>query len=183
MTDDEANMIKGSLYFISACVAPLLGLMMDKVGRNIFWLFLAVLAALISQCILLIRDDPPVQFQLYIGLLLRGGAYGLLTVAIWPLVALKIPSEQLGTAYGLLKALMHLGTALFTIAAHVIKEESTDKIKVHYVYVEVSRELGRAKFIKEFFLSDVLHFSAVRLSPLHHLDVDPRLHLHQHQSP
>ena len=42
-SSQESNKIIGLIYLISAPVSPMLGLLLDKVGKNITWVFLAVL--------------------------------------------------------------------------------------------------------------------------------------------
>ena len=51
-TSQEANSIIGLIYLISAPVSPLLGLLLDKVGKNITWCFLAILASGGCHCLL-----------------------------------------------------------------------------------------------------------------------------------
>ena len=41
-TNQQANKIIGLIYLVSAPASPLLGLVIDKTGRNISWVFLSV---------------------------------------------------------------------------------------------------------------------------------------------
>ena len=127
--------MSGLIYLISAPVSPLLGLLLDKVGKNITWCFLAILASGGCHCLLAFTQASP-----YIGMIVMGVAYSLLASALWPIVALQIPEYQLGTAYGLMQAIQvshhpckeksidviiiqNLGTALITMAAGTIVDE------------------------------------------------------------
>ena len=114
-TSADANKIIGLIYLISAPVSPLLGLLLDKVGKNITWVFLAVLASAGCHCLLAFTSVTP-----YLGMIVLGVAYSLLASALWPIAALLIPEYQLGTAYGLMQAIQNLGTALITMAAGTI---------------------------------------------------------------
>lgn len=49
---DAANFINGIIYIISAICAPGLGLVIDKTGRNLFWVFLSILGTLGSHMFL-----------------------------------------------------------------------------------------------------------------------------------
>lgn len=49
---DAAGFINGVIYIISAFCAPLLGLVIDKTGRNLFWVFLSILGTLVSHMFL-----------------------------------------------------------------------------------------------------------------------------------
>ena len=126
MSSNEANKIIGLVYLISAPVSPALGLLLDKVGKNITWVFLAVLASGGCHCLLAFTQVSP-----YLGMVVMGVAYSLLASALWPIAALLIPEYQLGTAYGLMQAIQNLGTALITMAAGTIVDE------YGYVWLEV----------------------------------------------
>lgn len=49
---DAANFINGIIYIISAVCAPGLGFVIDKTGRNLFWVFSSILGTLISHFLL-----------------------------------------------------------------------------------------------------------------------------------
>ena len=44
--ESHANGVSSIVYIISAVASPFLGLIVDMTGRNIFWIFLAVLVSL-----------------------------------------------------------------------------------------------------------------------------------------
>jgi len=125
-TSQEANKIIGLVYLVSAPASPLLGLMIDKTGRNISWVFLAVLISLGCHGLLNFTLVDP-----YVAIVILGVAYSLLASALWPIAALLIPEYQLGTAYGLMQAIQNLGTALITMAAGTIVDE------YNYYYLEI----------------------------------------------
>ena len=114
-SNQESNKNIGVIYLISAPVSPVLGLLLDKVGKNITWVFLAVLISGGCHCLLAFTQVSP-----YLGMIVMGVAYSLLASALWPIAALLIPEYQLGTAYGLMQAIQNLGTALITMAAGTI---------------------------------------------------------------
>jgi len=117
MDGDSANFITGLIYLVSAPASPLLGLLLDKTGRNVSWCFLAVFASIGCHALLAFTSLNP-----YIAISLLGVAYSLLASALWPIAALIIPEYQLGTAYGLMQALQNLGTALIVMAAGSISD-------------------------------------------------------------
>jgi len=118
MDGDAANFITGLIYLVSAPASPLLGLLMDKTGRNITWVLLAILASIGCHSLLAFSRLNP-----YIAISCMGVAYSLLASALWPIAALIIPEYQLGTAYGLMQAIQNLGTALIVMAAGSISDE------------------------------------------------------------
>ena len=88
-------MITGLIYLISAPASPLLGLLIDKTGLNITYVFVAISVTLFCHIILAFSFLNP-----YIAIIIMGMAYSLLASALWPMAALIIPEYQLGTAYG-----------------------------------------------------------------------------------
>ena len=139
-SNQESNKIIGLIYLISAPVSPVLGLLLDKVGKNITWVFLAVLISGGCHCLLAFTQVSP-----YLGMIVMGVAYSLLASALWPIAALLIPEYQLGTAYGLMQAIQNLGTALITMAAGTIVDE------YGYDWLEV-RVLRNKSLIVDFML-------------------------------
>lgn len=109
---DDANRVNSIVYIISAVAAPLLGLMVDKVGRNVFWVCLSVLVTIGCHSLLAFTFINP-----YVAMSLLGVAYSLLASALWPMVALVIPEYQLGTAYGIAQSVQNLGLAVITLIA------------------------------------------------------------------
>ena len=97
-TNQEANKIIGLIYLVSAPASPMLGLVIDKTGRNISWVFLSVLISIGCYALLNFTLLNP-----YIAVVILGVAYSLLASALWPICALIIPEYQLGTAYGLMQ--------------------------------------------------------------------------------
>lgn len=93
---DAANKVNSIVYLISAIASPLLGLLVDKTGKNIFWVFLSILVSIGSHGLLAFTFVNP-----YVGMCILGLAYSMLASALWPMVALVIPEYQLGTAYGM----------------------------------------------------------------------------------
>ncbi|CAL4250124.1 unnamed protein product, partial [Meganyctiphanes norvegica] len=94
---DEANAngVSSLVYVISAFASPVLGAVVDLMGRNILMVFIAVLTTLLCHGVLAFTFLNP-----YIPMSIMGLAYSLLASALWPMVALIIPEHQLGTAYG-----------------------------------------------------------------------------------
>lgn len=92
----EANFISSIVYIISAIASPLFGYVIDKTGRNVFWILVSVLGTIFGHSLLAFTFVNP-----YIGMIAMGLAYSMLASSLWPLVALIIPEYQLGTAYGM----------------------------------------------------------------------------------
>lgn len=96
MMPDEANTVNSIVYLISAIASPLFGFVIDKVGRNVTWVFCATISTLLAHFLLTFTHLDP-----YIGMSIMGLSYSMLAASLWPLVSLIVPEYQLGTAYGL----------------------------------------------------------------------------------
>ncbi|PSN30823.1 Major facilitator superfamily domain-containing protein 1 [Blattella germanica] len=116
---ENANTLNSIVYIISAVASPLLGLVVDKVGKNVFWVFLSVLVSIGCHGLLAFTFINP-----YVAMIILGVAYSMLASALWPMVALVIPEYQLGTAYGIAQSVQNLGLAVITLAAGKIVDSS-----------------------------------------------------------
>ncbi|CAG9813926.1 unnamed protein product, partial [Phaedon cochleariae] len=114
-SNEDANTISSIVYIISGVSSPILGLIIDKTGMNIFWICFGVCATIGSHILLGFTMLNP-----YVGIVLMGISYSCLASSLWPLVSLIIPDYQLGTAYGFAGAIQNLGLAIISIITGVI---------------------------------------------------------------
>ncbi|XP_054714124.1 major facilitator superfamily domain-containing protein 1-like [Uloborus diversus] len=126
LSQSEANLVDGIPYIISAFASPVLGLMVDKIGRNLLWVFVAVLLTLICHLLIGLTFINPWYLMIPIGL-----TYSLLACGLWPMVALEVPEYQLGTAYGIMQSIQNLGLAVVALAAGAIVDSKG------YIFLEV----------------------------------------------
>ena len=119
LTPSQANICNSLVYLISAGASPVLGILVDKTGRNLIWLIVAIAFTLGSHAVLAFTFITP-----YFAMSVMGVSYSLLACALWPLVAMVIPEYQLGTAYGFMQAIQNLGLAVVAIAAGKICDTS-----------------------------------------------------------
>lgn len=114
-SNSNANFVTGLIYLISAPASPLLGILIDKTGRNVLYVFISIVITLLCHIMLAFTFINP-----YVAIIVMGIAYSLLASALWPIAALIIPEYQLGTAYGLMQAIQNLGLAALTMLAGAI---------------------------------------------------------------
>ena len=115
----KANICNSLVYLISAGASPVLGILVDKTGRNIIWLIIAIVFTLGSHVLLALTFVTP-----FLAMSIMGVAYSLLACALWPLVAMIIPENQLGTAYGFMQSIQNLGLAVVSLLAGKIADSS-----------------------------------------------------------
>ncbi|XP_026875617.2 major facilitator superfamily domain-containing protein 1 isoform X3 [Electrophorus electricus] len=114
------------VYILSAPASPVLGLLVDKTGKNITWVLCAVVTTLLAHMMLAFTFWNP-----WIAMVILGMSYSLLACALWPMVAFVVPEHQLGTAYGFMQSIQNLGLALISMAAGVIVDRRG------YLFLEV----------------------------------------------
>ncbi len=100
----------GLIYLMSAPLSPAMGLMIDKWGRNIGFVFGAVLASIVAHLFFALSFVDPL-----VGIVVLGFGYSLLASALWPIVALIVPENTLGTAYGNLSVFKKTSTFFFSL--------------------------------------------------------------------
>lgn len=107
----KADAADSVIYMISAITSPFIGLLVDKVGRNLVFLLIAGILVMISHMLMAVTF-----INLWIPMIALGFGYSIMCSALWPLVAIVVPQHQLGTAYGVMQAIQNLGLA---VAANV----------------------------------------------------------------
>jgi len=80
--NDEANIVNSLVYWLSAAASPFLGILVDKLGFNLFFLNLGTLATMAAHAML--GFLPGATYIPFIAMVLMGLAYSLLACALWP---------------------------------------------------------------------------------------------------
>ncbi|XP_021351524.1 major facilitator superfamily domain-containing protein 1-like [Mizuhopecten yessoensis] len=119
LSPTAANTINSLVYIISAVASPLFGFLIDRSGKNIFWIIIGTSATIGCHALLAFTFLNP-----FVAMICMGLAYSILASALWPLVAQVIQESQLGTAYGIMQAIQNLGLAVVSIAAGSIVDSS-----------------------------------------------------------
>ncbi|XP_030837710.1 major facilitator superfamily domain-containing protein 1 isoform X1 [Strongylocentrotus purpuratus] len=112
LSPTQANLVNSLVYFISAAASPFFGFIVDKTGRNIFWVALGICLTLVAHGALAFTFLTP-----FATMSLMGIAYSILACALWPIVAFIMPEHQLGTSYGFMQSIQNLGLAVVAVVA------------------------------------------------------------------
>ncbi|XP_063428788.1 major facilitator superfamily domain-containing protein 1-like [Mytilus trossulus] len=110
-----ANNVNSLVYIISAVASPVFGFLIDKTGRNVFWVILGTTVTIGCHALLAFTFINP-----YVAMITMGFSYSVLASALWPIAAQIVPNNQLGTAYGIMQAIQNLGLAVVAIIAGAI---------------------------------------------------------------
>ncbi|CAF0894574.1 unnamed protein product [Rotaria sordida] len=110
-----SNACNSLVYFMSAILSPLLGYVVDKTGRNLYWLMGSITTTIFAHALLAFLFVHPV-----VPLVLMGISYSILAASLWPMVAFLVPKKMLGTAYGFMQSIQNLGLAVMNIFTGLI---------------------------------------------------------------
>ncbi|KPA85565.1 hypothetical protein ABB37_01829 [Leptomonas pyrrhocoris] len=105
-----------SFYQITSAVAsPVIGLVVDAVGRNTHWLILACSCFASIHVVFMTTMIPaPVL------MVLMGGFYSFLVSGLWPSIPWVVPDNVVGVAYGAMTSIQNIGLASFPMLAGAI---------------------------------------------------------------
>ncbi|CAG9784352.1 unnamed protein product [Diatraea saccharalis] len=117
-TPQDANNVNSMVYLLSAALSPFFGILIDKTGRNVMWVIISIVTTIGAHAMLAFTFCNP-----YIGVVSLGISYSLLASGLWPLVALIVQENQLGTAYGICQAVQNFGLATVLILAGIIVDK------------------------------------------------------------
>ena len=91
-------------FFISAGIAPFLGICVDKIGRRGVLVVISSLLVVISCALtgfLVSLSFTTESYTCLIPLILLGLAYSVYASSLWPSIPLVVKPTMLGTAFGL----------------------------------------------------------------------------------
>lgn len=125
----------GLIYLISAFASPVFGILIDKTGLNMTYVFLAVVSSMVGHFLLAFTFLNP-----YVAVVILSLSYSLLASALWPIATFIVPQEQLGTAFGkkmtalntcfnsivsgFMQAIQNFGLATITMLAGLIVDKA-----------------------------------------------------------
>jgi len=106
LTNSSASVVNSLVYILSAVCSPLFGFLIDRSGKNIFWVMAGTIITLGCHALMAFTYVTP-----YVPMILMGLAYSILAASLWPMVSYFVPENQLGTAYGLMQSIQNAGLA------------------------------------------------------------------------
>uniref|UniRef100_A0A0B7AKB9 Lysosomal dipeptide transporter MFSD1 n=1 Tax=Arion vulgaris TaxID=1028688 RepID=A0A0B7AKB9_9EUPU len=119
LSPSSAHAANGLVYIISAVASPVFGFLIDRLGRNVFWVILGIILTLGCHMTLAFSFINP-----FVPMVIMGLSYSVLASALWPMVSLIIPAQQLGTAYGIMQAIQNLGLAVISLVSGILVDQN-----------------------------------------------------------
>ncbi|AYU80168.1 Major Facilitator Superfamily [Leishmania donovani] len=114
-TGDAAARCLSFYQITSAVASPVIGLAVDSVGRNTWWLILACSCFAAIHVLFMTTMIPGAVLMV-----LMGCFYTFLVSGLWPSVPWAVPSTVVGVAYGAMTSIQNIGLALFPMLVGAI---------------------------------------------------------------
>lgn len=111
-------------YTISACLSPLLGRLVDTVGRRAWITMAASVLLVLVHASLALTSIPP-----GLALVGQGLAYAFYASVLWPSVTLVVPKHLTGQAFGIITSIQNIGLAVFPMIVAAVYRGS------HQLYI------------------------------------------------
>ncbi|XP_034482411.1 major facilitator superfamily domain-containing protein 1-like [Drosophila innubila] len=109
-TSTEAETLVWLAFSIMTMFPPIFGFIIDKLGRNLIWIFSATATTIVAFLLLFFTELSPYKTILKMALF-----YSVMASSVLPMVSLIIPEHQLGTAYGFCQFVENLGVLFILI--------------------------------------------------------------------
>lgn len=117
VTREQAGFLSSILTLSAMIMTPLFGILVDKIGKRaklmIFGSFLIIPVYLIMAY---------TRISLFIPMSIMGIAFSLVPAVMWPSVAIVVPQEKLGTAYGVMTMIQNIGLFLTNVVIGYVNE-------------------------------------------------------------
>eukprot|EP00331_Platyophrya_macrostoma_P032921 CAMPEP_0176440704 /NCGR_PEP_ID=MMETSP0127-20121128/20736_1 /TAXON_ID=938130 /ORGANISM="Platyophrya macrostoma, Strain WH" /LENGTH=498 /DNA_ID=CAMNT_0017825293 /DNA_START=40 /DNA_END=1536 /DNA_ORIENTATION=+ len=111
-----------SIYqFTSAGASPVIGAVVDGIGRNTLWLIAASTCFILVHFVFLIATIPAPAMMSAMGVF-----YSFLVSGLWPSVPWVVPENMVGFAYGVMTALQNTGLAIFPLITGAVLDGYVD---------------------------------------------------------
>lgn len=119
-SEQAAGTFYGIPYIMAACLAPPLGLLIDKIGKRTTFVLLSnvlVLIACVTTIFIPAANPGEAQYLIFVPLVLLGFGYSIYASALWGCIPYTVPPDVIGTAFGLTTSIQNIGLTLSPLIA------------------------------------------------------------------
>ena len=133
-------------YMVSAVASPVLGFVIDKVGRRALFIcassIMILVACLISMSIPDAEPGKP-NYLIFIPLVFLGVGYSVYAAALWGSIPYVCEPKQIATAYGVCTAVQNIGlTVSPLIAGALLKTKADGGYFWYFIYFDLLATIG-----------------------------------------
>lgn len=129
MKQNTAAMLTSNVFLISAFLAPIFGVVSDRIGHKVSFCLVSTSTLALSHALFIIIPGSNENNISYVGvvpIVLLGLTYSIYVAALWPMVPLVVKPQVVGSAYGLCTAVQNIGLALGPIMVGALTFKNAD---------------------------------------------------------
>ena len=149
-TEAEASLWYTTPYIISAFASPVLGLLIDCVGKRALFICASSLMILVACAISMVipdsvkaEDGGHMNKLIFIPLSMLGLGYSVYAAALWGSVPYVCEPKQIGTAYGLVTSVQNIGLTISPIiAGWMLSTKKDGGYFWYFIYFELLAIIG-----------------------------------------
>ncbi|EAR94487.1 MFS transporter (macronuclear) [Tetrahymena thermophila SB210] len=134
MNEDNAPNFMSIPYFMSAALTPLIGLLVDRIGKRGYLLICASLIMVVAHFTMLVvpqsdtaSDTSYTSYYFIIPFILFGIFYSLYAAVLWPCIPLVCEPKIVGTAFGITNCIQNGGLAIAPLVTAAIISGTSSK--------------------------------------------------------
>lgn len=161
----EAGNIIGLVFMINIFLFPVVGLVLDKIGRRGEFIILSTLMlGLVHVCFIFTPESSRPVYPIFYMVLL-GVGYSIYGSAIWPCINHLVPEELIGTGFGIAYCILNFGQFFASPLIGYIKQTTT-KDKGYFwvsVFFVLAGALGTLVSVT-FYINDIKTVENLELS-------------------
>ena len=116
-----AGRISGIVIMASMILAPLLGRIVDRVGKRGSMMLAGSLMLIPCHLAMGLTEWNPIPSMIVLGF-----SFSLVPAALWPAVPLLVDGKAIGTAFGLMAMVQNFGLAIFPWIIGSLRDASQD---------------------------------------------------------
>ncbi|CAG9319499.1 im:7160594_1 [Blepharisma stoltei] len=129
----EAGYFISITYIVAALFSPIFGILADRLGRHIYWIFSSALMMLIVHVIFILLPDCDKCIWGGLNLIILGMGYSIYGSTMWGSIPFLVDSYAAGTGFGIVTAAQNTGMTIGPIIVGAIHYKTEHQYGYTYV--------------------------------------------------
>ena len=135
-SEQTAAMVTLSSYLVAALALPLLGFVLDRIGKRLLFMLLQVILMIFGHFYILVHPSCISQCSdISVAFLTYGLTASLYILTGWGSLPLIVRPEHLSTAYGLLSCFQNIGTTVLPLVLNMILDHTQSYLVVETTFL------------------------------------------------
>lgn len=133
---EQSGQILSILFIVCGVLCPFLGIILDRHGYRIHFIFFSGFFATLTHVLFLFTPDSTRPLAPILYMLILGFSFALTSAVIWSSIAL-IVTKGSGTAYGIITSFLDTGLVVFPALVGELKDNTTKNNGYFWVTIEL----------------------------------------------